>query len=124
MENLLDNIPEPLLNQINDLGKGLEKYNKGKGIYVYDPHKDAVVGLYNGDNKSFTPDYRYFMILDYVGLGGFEEQTEIYNNIIIPNIGLPEGTIVNPKRTKDQRMANLLDTGFRFIRDKNKFDYN
>ena len=122
MEGLLDNIPEPLLNQIKDLGKGLEKYNKGKGIYVYDPHKDVVVGLYNGESNVFVPDYRYFMILDYIGLDGFEEQTKIYNDIIIPNIGLPDGAVVNPKREKDQKLGNLLDTGFRFIRSKDAFD--
>lgn len=124
MENLLDNIPEPLLNQINNLGKGLEKYNKGLATYIYDPHKDAVVGLYNSKSNVFIPDYRYFMILDYIGLDGFEEQTKIYNDIIIPNIGLPDGAVVNPKRQRDQNLGILLDTGFRFIREKNKFDYN
>ena len=122
MEGLLDNIPEPLLNQIKDLGKGLEKYSKANAIYVYDPHKDVVVGLYNNESKLFTPDYRYFIILDYIGLEGFEEQAQIYNNIIIPNIGLPKGAVVNPKREKDQRVPKLFDSGFRLIRSKNQFN--
>ena len=104
------------------------------GKLSYDEYKKIVfnvikkvsqsrsVGIYNGKSNVFIPDYRYFMILDYIGLDGFEEQTKIYNDIIIPNIGLPDGVVVNPKREKDQKLGNLLDTGFRFIRSKDAFD--
>ena len=83
MENLLDNIPEPLLNQIKYLGKGLEKYQQGKVIMLYDPNKDDLAGMYNIEAKTFTPNYQYFMILDYTGLHEWDEQTYIYNNIVI-----------------------------------------
>ena len=113
MENLLDNMPEPLLNQIKDLGKGLDKYLQGQVVIVYDPNKDKVAGLYVPDSGFFTPNYEYFMILDYVGLSDMEEQKIIFNNIIIPNIGLPKGTITNPKREKDKRYSGLIDKVFR-----------
>lgn len=118
MENLLDNIPEPLLNQIKYLGKGLEKYQQGKVIMLYDPNKDDLAGMYNIEAKTFTPNYQYFMILDYTGLHEWDEQTYIYNNIVIPNLNLPEGTVLNPKRSKDSRASGLMNSAFRFTREK------
>lgn len=113
MENLLDNIPKPLLNQIKDLGKGLDKYSQGQVVIIYDPTKDKVAGLYVPHSKLFTPNYEYFMILDYMGLSDIEEQKTIFNNIIIPNIGLPNGTIINPKREKDKRFSGFIENVFR-----------
>ena len=118
MENLLDNMPEPLLNQINDLGKGLEKYLQGKVIMLYDPKKDELAGTYYKDSKTFTPNYQYFMILDYTGLHGWDEQEYIYNNIVIPNLNLPEGTVLNPKRSKDSRASGLMNSAFRFTTER------
>lgn len=118
MENLLDNMPEPLLNQIKGLGKGLEKYQQGGVIMLYDPNKDDLAGMYYIDKKIFTPNYRYFMILDYTGLDGRDEQTYIYNNIVIPNLNLPEGTTVNPKREKDSRASGLMNSAFRFTTER------
>ncbi len=118
MENLLDNMPEPLLNQINDLGKGLEKYQQGKVIMLYDPKKDELAGTYYIDKKIFTPNYQYFMILDYTGLHGWDEQTYVYNNIVIPNLNLPEGTTLNPKRSKDRRASGLMNSAFRFTTER------
>ena len=109
MENLLDNMPEPLLNQIKDLGKGLDKYKQGQVVIIYDPSKDKVVGLYVPNSGLFTPNYEYFIILDYVGLGDKEEQDSIFNKIIIPNMGLPKGTITNPKRQKDKRYSGFIE---------------
>ena len=113
MKNLLDKIPKPLLNQIKDLGKGLEKYSQGQVVIIYDPNKDKVAGLYVPHSRLFTPNYEYFMMLDYVGLSDMEEQKIIFDNIIIPNIGLPKGTITNPKREKDKRFSGFIESVFR-----------
>ena len=118
MENLLDNMPEPLLNQIKDLGKGLEKYQQGSTIMLYDPNKDELAGMYNIESKMFTPNYQYFIILEYTGLGGKDEQTYIYNNIIIPNLNLPEGAIVNPNRNKDSRTSRFINSAFRLKKNE------
>jgi hypothetical protein len=113
MENLLDNMPEPLLNQIKDLGKGLEKYLQGQVVIIYDPNKDKVAGLYVPHSGLFTPDYEYFMILDYIGLSDLKEQEIIFNNIVIPNLNLPKDTTMNPKREKDKRFSGFIESVFR-----------
>ncbi|NDB56173.1 hypothetical protein EB169_10135, partial [archaeon] len=70
----IENIPEPILNQIKDLGKGLEKYLvAGSMIVIYDSVKDEVAAYYSGQMKQFVPNYKYFIILDYMGLGGNDE---------------------------------------------------
>ena len=113
MENLLDNIPEPLLNQIKDLGKGLDKYKQGQVIVLYNPNKDDIVGLYVPHSGLFTPNYKYFILLEYIGLNDYEEQEYIFNNVIIPNIGLPKGTTINPNTQKDKRVTSFIEDVFR-----------
>ena len=113
MENLLDNIPEPLLNQIKDLGKGLDKYKQGQVIVLYDLNKDDIAGLYVPHSGLFTPNYRYFILLEYVGLNDYEKQEYVFNNFIIPNMGLPKETILNPRREKDKRVISFIEDVFR-----------
>jgi hypothetical protein len=113
MENLLNRIPEPLLNQIKDLSKGIEKYKQGQVVVLYDPNKDDIAGLYVPHSGLFTPNYKYFILLEYVGLNDYEEQEYIFNNVIIPNIGLPEGTALNPNTQKDKRVISFIEDVFR-----------
>jgi len=117
----IENIPEPILNQIKDLGKGLEKYLvAGSMIVIYDSVKDEVAAYYSGQMKQFVPNYKYFIILDYMGLGGNDELEYIYNNIIIPNMGLPEEIKLKDDFIKNKKMIEFVEGGFRSALEKGR----
>jgi len=83
----MKNIPEPLLNQIVRLTKGLDQYLFNDYTYIiHDPKTDTVVGNYSTQIGKFVPNYKYFMLLDYVGINSFEEYEDTFNNFIIPNM--------------------------------------
>lgn len=115
----LENIPEPILNQIKDMGKGLDKYMVGDTlIVIYDSKKDEIAAYYSGQMKQFVPNYRYFMILEYMGLDGIEEMKYIYNNIIIPNMGLPDFVELKDDLIKNKKGINFIESGFRSALEK------
>ena len=115
----LEKIPEPILNQIKDMGKGLDKYMVGNSIIViYDPDKDKVAAYYSGQMKQFVPNYSYFMLLDYMGLDSVEEMEDIYNSIIIPNMGLPEDVKLKDDYSKNKKIIDFIERGFRSSLEK------
>ena len=115
----LENIPEPILNQIKDMGKGLDKYIVGDSVIViYDSEKDEVAAYYSGQMKQFVPNYRYFMKLEYMGLGGDKEMEYIYNNIIIPNMDLPQDVKLKGDLTKNKKIISFIEGGFRSALEK------
>lgn len=114
MENLLNNIPKPLLNQIKDLAKGLDQYLLNDYVYmIHDPKTDTVVGNYSTKIGKFVPNYKYFILLDYVGMNSFEEYEDIFNNLIIPNMNLPHDVSLSPKFAKNSAIIDFIDNGFR-----------
>lgn len=115
----MENIPKPILNQIKDLGKGLEKYVISSSVIViYDPNKDEIAGYYSDGINKFVPNYAYFMILDYMGLDGEEEMKYVYNNIIIPNIDLPNNVKLKDNYSKNIRAIQFIESNFRSSLEK------
>jgi len=110
---ILNNLPDTLKNQIMNLGKGLDIFKIGQSMYlVHDPVKDEFVGHYSQQMDVFIPNYDYFMILEYLGFNNFEEYMEIFNKVIIPNIGLPEGATMKPDYKKDKRTSNFMKAAY------------
>lgn len=106
---ILDNLPDILKNQIMNLGKGLDIFKIGQSMYlVHDSVKDEFVGHYSQQMDVFIPNYDYFMILDYLGFNNHEDYIEVFNKVIIPNIGLPEGTMMKGDFNKDKRTSNFM----------------
>jgi hypothetical protein len=110
---ILDNLPDTLKNQVMNLGKNLDIFKVGPSMYlVHDPVKDDFVGHYSQQMDVFIPNYDYFMILEYLGFNNFEEYMEIFNKVIIPNIGLPEGATMKPDYKKDKRTSNFMKAAY------------
>ncbi len=115
----MKNIPEPLLNQIISLTKGLDEYLMKDYVYIiHDPKTDTVVGHYSTKIGAFVPNYKYFMLLDYIGMNSSEEYEDIFNNLIIPNMDLPHTVKLSPKFTKSSGMIDFIDKGFRIGLEK------
>lgn len=116
---ILDNLPDTLKNQVMNLGKNLDIFKVGQSIYlVHDPVKDDFVGHYSQQMDVFIPNYDYFIILEYLGFNNFEEYMEIFNKVIIPNIGLPEGATMKPDYKKDKRTSNFMKAAYQFHLEK------
>ena len=114
MERLLNNIPEPLLNQIKNLAKGLDHYLLNDYVYIiHDPKTDTVVGQYSTKIGAFVPNYKYFILLDYIGINSFEEYEDIFNNLIIPNMNLPHDVSLSPKFTKNSAIIDFISNGLK-----------
>ena len=110
----LDNIPNTLLNQLKDLGKGLDKYLVGEElIQFYDPIKEQLAGYYSKKIKQFVPNYEYFFIIDYLGINSIEEVKDFYNNIVIPNIGIPDDIKLKSDYEKNKKIINFIETSFK-----------
>ena len=110
----LNNIPEPLLNQIKDLGKGLDKYLVGEEVIIfYDPLKEKLAGYYSTKIKNFVPNYEYFFIIDYLGINSIEDIKYFYNNIVIPNMGISSDIKLKDDYVKNKRIINFIETSFK-----------
>lgn len=110
----MKNIPEPLLNQIVNLTKGLDHYLLNDYVYIiHDPKTDTVVGNYSTKIGALVPNYKYFILLDYIGINSFEEYEYIFNNFIIPNMNLPHNVSLSSKFTKNSAIIDFITNGFR-----------